>query len=102
MYTNKYIFGYSYHTLSLFKIQHVCYNNFKPAVITPSKITVRPAGSRKFVTGAGAFGKIKMTIALATRLEEKTKTKNKTKNYNTRHAGIHLAQRLKIQRETRL
>ena len=26
---------HSYHTLSLFKIQHVCYNNFKPGVITP-------------------------------------------------------------------
>ena len=63
---------HSYHTLSLFKIQHVCYNNFKPGVITPSISQRGQRAHENLSRGRRRSGKKKykkMTIGLATRTD---------------------------------
>ena len=68
---------HSYYTLSLFKIQHVFYNNFKPGVITSS---ISQRGQRAHEN-----------LSRGRRRSEKQKNKN---DYSARHANRHLAQRL--------
>ena len=68
-----------YYTLSLFKIQHVCYNNFKPGVITPSISQRGQRAHEKISRGRGRSEKKRKYIYIY---------------YSARHASRHLAQRL--------
>ena len=61
---------HSYHTLSLFKIQHVCYNNFNPGVITPSISQRGQRAHENLSRGRGrSENKTKLTPRTATRRE---------------------------------
>ena len=98
---------HSYYTLSLFKIQHVFYNNFKPGVITPSISQPGQRAHENLSRGRGRSEKKKKKKDFSARhasrhLAQRLGEREREKKYSTRHAGIRLAQRLKIHRETRL